>query len=292
MNFRPSIEFTGGVQMGIQWLQKSDTLKANISETLLSQWFVNPQINLTEWKDQSSLLVSLSFKDDAEVKKVSDSIEEVLLAKGHITSEDNVIGLSLNGPSVSNYMKSSTINALTVGIIFIAVYMMFSFAGMRKHISPLTLAIVTIVTMLFDVSIPAGIYGLWMMIDPTVTVDTIFIIALMTTIGYSINDTIIILDRIRENTIKNKEGLEKWTILYANIFESSLRQTMRRSLGTSFSTLLAIWAMYFFGESVMKSFAFTMGAGVIAWSFSSIFLSSTLTYILLNVWKKEFKKMA
>jgi preprotein translocase subunit SecF len=132
-----------------------------------------------------------------------------LLAKGHITSEDNVIGLSLNGPSVSNYMKSSTINALTVGIIFIAVYMMFSFAGMRKHISPLTLAIVTIVTMLFDVSIPAGIYGLWMMIDPTVTVDTIFIIALMTTIGYSINDTIIILDRIRENTIKNKEGLEK-----------------------------------------------------------------------------------
>jgi preprotein translocase subunit SecF len=291
MNFRPSIEFTGWVQMGLEWLQQSDTLEKDISEALVSQWFSTPQIHITTSDTQASLVVSLPFKDDTEVKKVSDSITQTLLTKKHIVSEENIVGLSLNGPSVSNYMKSSTINALIVGIIFIAIYMMFSFASMRKHISPLTLAIVTIVTMIFDVSIPAWVYGIWMMINPTVTVDTIFIIALMTTIWYSINDTIIVLDRIRENTIKNKDGLEKGSILYANVFESSLRQTMRRSLGTSFSTLLAIAAMYFFGESVMKSFAFTMGAGVIAWSFSSIFLSSTLTYLLLGVWKKEFKKI-
>jgi preprotein translocase subunit SecF len=102
-------------------------------------------------------------------------------------------------------MKSSTVSALIVGILFIAIYMMFSFASMRKHISPLTLAFVAIATMIFDISIPTGAYALWMSMNHTVTVDTIFVIAIMTTIGYSINDTIIILDRIRENTAKNKE---------------------------------------------------------------------------------------
>jgi len=102
-------------------------------------------------------------------------------------------------------MKSSTVSALIVGILFIAVYMMFSFASMRKHISPLTLAFVAIATMIFDISIPTGAYALWMLFNHTIAVDTIFVIAIMTTIGYSINDTIIILDRIRENTAKNKE---------------------------------------------------------------------------------------
>lgn len=68
------------------------------------------------------------------------------------------------------------------------------------------------------------------MIDSTITVDTVFVIAILTTMGYSINDTIIILDRIRENTIKHKDGLENGSILYGDIFETSLWQTMRRSI--------------------------------------------------------------
>ena len=102
-------------------------------------------------------------------------------------------------------MKSSAINAIVAGLVLISIYMMFSFVAMRKHISPLTLAIVTMATMIFDLAIPAGAYGLWMAINNTITVDTTFIIAILTIMGYSINDTIIILDRVRENTIKYKE---------------------------------------------------------------------------------------
>jgi len=82
---------------------------------------------------------------------------------------------------------------------------MFSFVSMRKHISPLTLAIVTMATMVFDLAIPAGAYGLWMAFNNSITVDTTFIISILTIMGYSINDTIIILDRVRENTVKYKE---------------------------------------------------------------------------------------
>ena len=96
-------------------------------------------------------------------------------------------------------MQSSAKNALIIGLILMAIYMMISFASIRKTMNPGILAGVTIATMIFDVSIPAGAYGLLMMFNSTVNIDTIFIIAVLANMGYSINDTIIIFDRIREN---------------------------------------------------------------------------------------------
>jgi len=145
--------------------------------------------------------------------------------------------------------------------------------------------------MIFDLAIPAGWYGLWMAINNTITVDTTFIISMLTIMWYSINDTIIILDRVRENTIKYKEGLEKGTVLYGTLIENSVWQTMRRSIGTGLAVFIMVVAMFMFGASVMKTFAFTMGIGVIAGSFSSIFLASPLVYVLLNRWRKELPKL-
>ncbi len=291
LNFRPSIEFTGGIQLFVKNISNQDTLVDNLTKSLIEKWFENPQINLEEKGEADSLLVSLTFKDDNQVKEVSTIVNKLLIEGKYINNEEDVIGSSLNGPSISEYMKSSAINAIIAGLVLIAIYMMFSFVSMRKHISPLTLAIVTIATMTFDLAIPAGAYGLWMAINNSITVDTTFIISMLTIMGYSINDTIIILDRIRENTIKHKEWLEKWTILYWTLIENSIRQTIRRSLGTGIAVIVMVITMFLFGASVMKTFAFTMGIGVIAGSFSSIFLASPLVYILLNKWKKELPRL-
>lgn len=97
------------------------------------------------------------------------------------------------------------------------------------------------------------------MLDKTMTVNTVFIIAVLTNMGYSINDTIIIFDRIREN-IKLKAGHKG--ILFGKIFEDSLRQTMRRSLGTVFAVFLVILAMFLLGTGSIREFAFTIGMGV------------------------------
>lgn len=123
-----------------------------------------------------------------------------------------------------------------------AIYMIFSFAAVRKEISPTILAGVVIFTMIFDVGMPAGAYGVRMMLDHTMTINTVFIIAVLTNMGYSINDTIIIFDRIREN-LKLKAGQKG--ILFGKIFEDSLRQTMRRSFGTVFAVFVVIVFMFF-----------------------------------------------
>jgi preprotein translocase SecF subunit len=160
-------------------------------------------------------------------------------------------------------MQSAAIRAIVVGIMLMVIYMLFSFSTIRKTVPPSILAAVTVATMIFDISVPAGAYGLLMMINPTVQVDTVFIIAILTTMGYSINDTIIIFDRIRENMGKAARSTTKG-IIYGNVFESSLWQTMRRSVGTSLSILLVVIAMYAFGTRVIQLFAFTIGIGVIA----------------------------
>lgn len=137
-----------------------------------------------------------------------------------------------------------------------AIYMLFSFATIRKSVAPSILAIVTIVTMVFDVSLPAGAYGIRMRLDKTIMIDSVFIIALLTNMGYSINDTIIIFDRVRENVQNVSEN--KGTV-FGKIFEKSLWQTMRRSFGTVFSTFLVIVAMFLIGTGIIKQFAFTIG---------------------------------
>ena len=86
-----------------------------------------------------------------------------------------------------------------------------------------------------------------MSLNGAVQIDTVFIIALLTVMGYSVNDTIVIFDRVRENVQDNEEAIEKGTVSAEEIYETSLRQTMRRSIGTSVSTLLVVAAMYIFG---------------------------------------------
>jgi SecD/SecF fusion protein len=142
--------------------------------------------------------------------------------------------------------------------------------------------------MIFDVGVPAWAYGVWMMLDKTMAVNTVFIIAVLTNMWYSINDTIIIFDRIREN-IKNKAG-QKW-ILFGKIFEDSLWQTMRRSLGTVFALFLVIIAMFLLWTWAIREFAFTIWMWVIFGSYSSIFISAPLTYILLGKYRKERKEI-
>ncbi len=158
---------------------------------------------------------------------------------------------------------------------------------MRTFVSPVLLGGVTVLTLLFDVASAAGGYGILMMFNHAVQVDAVFIIALLTVMGYSINDTIIILDRVRENFIEKKQAVEKGTLTYADIFETSLWQTMRRSLATSLNTLAMILFMYMFGTGVLRLFAFTMGVGIIGGTFSSIFFAAPLSYLISNYFHKQ-----
>lgn len=288
MNARFSEEFTGGVKITVAGDLDQTKVTEAITKYLEAQGYTENRVSLKEGTKQTAISIVTSIQTDEKVAVLSKDVQNFLVEGKYITGPDQIIEQSITWPSVGSYMETTAIKALIIGLILMAIYMMFSFATIRKSISPSTLAVVTVISMIFDISIPAGAYGFLMMINPTVTVDTIFIIAILTNMGYSINDTIIIFDRVRENmTLKGHiKGM-----LFGKIFEDSLRQTMRRSIGTVVALLLVIAFMFILGSGVIKDFAFTIGIGVIAGSYSSIFINGPLAYVLLGKYKEERKAM-
>ncbi|MEI7562811.1 MAG: protein translocase subunit SecF [bacterium] len=287
-NARFSEEFTGGVKITVAGNLSEESLKQDLQSYLTSQGYLNTNIAAQQEKNTTKISLRTDVQNDEKVNVLSKDIQKFLVDKKYISSTSMILEQSITGPSVGGYMQKTARNAIIVGVILMAIYMMFSFATIRKSIAPGVLALVTVVTMIFDVSLPAGAYGIWMMLDKTVMIDSVFIVALLTNMGYSINDTIIIFDRIREN-VQNKSSQKG--ILFGKIFEDSLWQTMRRSMGTVLATFLVILAMFVLGAGVIKQFAFTIGMGVIFGSYSSIFISAPLAYILVGKYKKERKQM-
>lgn len=279
-NMRLSIQFTGGIEMVVDAPEISGEVVDTVTTDLTAQGYTD--FVATAWKKDaySSLLIQTRLNDSAQIDGVTDILESTLISEWVIQSTDDVLELAIIGPSIGDYIKSSAQTALIVGIIFMAWYILVVFASMRRIISPAALWVITVITMIFDIALPAGAYGILMMINPAAQIDTVFIISLLTVMGYSVNDTIVIFDRIRENVLASTKQLEEETITLENLYETSLRQTMRRSIGTSISTLVVVVAMYLFGTGTLKTFAFTLGLWVVAGTYSSIFLAAPMAYLI------------
>lgn len=283
-----SIQFTGGMEIVVDEPIDASLVTKELTQALQSKSYTNFVVAIGEKDEYDSVLLQIAVDDDEKVNELTQIVNQTLLDTKTISSLDNILESSITGPSIGKYITKTAKNALIRGIILMAFYILFSFAWMRELISPLLLWIVTIITMIFDVSIAAGAYGFLMKMNAAVQIDTIFIIALLTVLWYSVNDTIIIFDRIRENFTEKHTALESGKVTNEEIFEMSLRQTMRRSIATSLSTLLVVFAMYIFGTWILKMFAFTLGIWVMAGTYSSIFLAAPFAYLLSN--KSKSKK--
>lgn len=276
---RYSIQFTGWIEMVLDTPTIQQNVADSVAQSLQSAGFTPGQITVWTKDSFASLLVQLSLSSDEHVQKVTEILKTTLTDVGAIQSADNVLEQSIIWPSIWEYMKKSAMRALFRWLLLMAWYILIAFRVMRHLISPALLWVITILTMVFDIAFPAWMYGVWMSLNPVVQVDAVFIIALLTIMWYSINDTIIIFDRVRENYIAHEEEFDKGKGDIAELFEKSLWQTMKRSLGTSFTTFLVVAAMWIFWTWALKLFAFTFGVGVISWSFSSIFFAAPLAYL-------------
>ncbi len=279
-NLRPSIEFTWGMEITVDSdLEESeDEVISGLEEQLQREGFEDASVSIWEKDWYPSLLLRIEFEWDEEVDLVSDISRSFLLDEWFIVDEDDILEVAIIGPSIWDWMKRSAITALWFGLIFMAVYMLFAFSWIRHFLSPWILAGIVMFTLAFDVLIPAGAYWIFMNVNEAIQVDLIFVVAVLTIMGYSINDTIVILDRIRENISFNKNNLEEGNVNYLQLFEKSVWQTMRRSLATSFSTILVLLAMFVFWSTMIQLFAFTLFIWVLAGTFSSIFLAAPLAY--------------
>jgi preprotein translocase subunit SecF len=161
-------------------------------------------------------------------------------------------------------------------VLAILCFIAFSFREVSRPVSSWKYGVIAMVTLLHDIIVPTGVYVLLSHYYGA-EVDTLFVISLLTILGISIADKIVVFDRIRENL---KGGSSR---NFEDVVGTSLRQTFTRSINTSVTVILALVALYLFGPVTTKFFALTLTVGMIVGTYSSIFVASPL----LTVWNRN-----
>ncbi len=171
--------------------------------------------------------------------------------------------------SLSNELRKKSFLMISLVLLAIGIYVAIAFYKLKKYFPPSILAFIVIITLFHDILGTAGVY-IFLSKFFNFEIDLKFITALLIIAGFSVHDTIVVFDRLRENILKtNKKDKE--------IFNLSLKQTMRRSLFTSFTTVLAILPLSILIYD-LRAFLFSIQLGILIGTYSSIFLASTLLY--------------
>lgn len=279
-----SEEFTGWVSISINTQTNAEDIQNNLKSFLSEKDYGKTTVHVNTTDEETQIKINADLKNDDVVAQLSTDISKFLIDKWYVGSTEDIIGQALTGPSVWDYMKTTAMQALIIWLVLMVIYMLLAFKEIRKYISPAVLSGVVLCVMLFDILATVWAYWVWMLINDTLQVDTIFIISVLTVIAYGINDVIVIFDRIRENMSRNKDK----NVVYWRLFEDSVWQSVRRSIWTSISTLIVLVAMFFlWNSSVLQQFSFTVWMWIVFATLSSIFLWAPLAYLLMWKFSKE-----
>ena len=241
---------------------------------------------------QKVLSDNLSIKD-IEVSFVGD--KGILLKMGEIsevqhqeilkTIKDNFSEPSQEnkfdsiGPVVGEELKDKSIQAVVITLLAIIIYIAFVFRKMSVVLSPWAMGLAAMIALAHDIIIPVGVFSLLGHFSG-IEISAVFMAALLTILGYSVSDTVVIFDRIRENVIRNRAREN-----FSKLVHISIMQTLTRSLNTNFTALLSLVAIYLFGGESLKYFALALIIGIFLGAYSSIFVASPLL-----VWWSDWTK--
>ncbi|MEO5927518.1 MAG: protein translocase subunit SecF [Patescibacteria group bacterium] len=187
------------------------------------------------------------------------------------------------GPSVGDELREKSIYALIVSFLAIMAYIAWAFRKVSAPVQSWKYGVVTIMQAFRDIMIPIGVFS-FLGHFYGVEVGTPFIAAILTVLGYSITDCIVVMDRVREN-------LQRHSGTFAEIVERSIHQTLLRSFNTSMATLLTLFSIFFFGGASLHEFTLALIIGIVVGTYSSIFISAP-TLVTWNSWvqKRNAKK--
>ncbi len=263
MGLRPSIDFTGGTLVEVSY-EEARPDKGAVEEAL-----------------EKAGVESFSVRAIGEQGYLVRSRE--LSVAGHTSALD---ALSLGGtvpltekrhttigPVIGDELAKKAFVAIGVVVLLTILYVAFAFRYVSKPVSSWVYGIIVIVALVHDVLVPTAFFALMGSVLG-VEIDILFVTALLTILGYSVNDTIVIFDRVRENLRENEE--KRIEESFDETVGRSLSETWVRSLYTSVTTLLAVLAIFVFGGEPTRAFTLTLAIGVVGGAFSSLFLAAPL----------------
>jgi preprotein translocase subunit SecF len=262
---RPSIEFTGGTLLEVGYEGGAVGGKDLIEEKLETQAL--GAYSLRPFGNDAYLLRVREIRQE-ELPLIMEAFD-VAGAGEQVLRRQNTVG-----PTIGAELQNKAFVALGIVITLTIVYVAFAFRHVSEPVSSWKYGLIAIITLIHDITIPAGVFAIVGHLTGTAEADVLFVTALLTILGYSVNDTIVIFDRIRENLKRNQE--ERVDESFEYTVGVSLEQTFVRSFNTSFTVLIVVVAILLFGGSATYHFALALTAGVVAGTYSSLFLAAPL----------------
>ena len=268
---RPGLDFVGGSRLQVERdCSKPDNCKqavdiATVREVAKEQGLENSSIQISG--KNGVLIRSKELKVEQRTSLLNALSEKIGEFDPKKTQIDTV------GPTLGRQLFSSGIKALTAAFIGIIIYLSFRFQ--------LDYAVFAIIAIFHDILITVGIFSILGLVGG-IELDSLFIVALLTITGFSVNDTVVIYDRIRE-TLKNDSGRP-----IAEVVDDAVNQTLPRSVNTTLTTLLPLFAIFLFGGETLRNFSLALIIGFAMGAYSSIFIASTL----LAWWRERYQQEA
>jgi preprotein translocase subunit SecF len=297
LGLKPGIDFTGGSLMEVRYTEVPEKAAVESAVAALEIGTVDVRQSVSE----SGSGYILSFRDvtDAERQTIENALE-------NLSDGGEVIRFTSIGPTIGQELRDKAAWAIVAVLSIILVYVAFAFSGIGKPVSSWIYGGLVTLILGHDILVPIAAMSILGYFTGA-EVDILFVTALLTILGYSVNDTIVIFDRVREKLVQNRTevtkkvkvtapgGLDRTEVTYtlnkpfADIVGQAVDETMARSINTSLTVFLALAALYVFGSEVTENFVIVLMVGVLAGAYSSIFIASPL---LVYIEEKFIRKSA
>ncbi len=282
LGLKQGIDFTGGSLTEVAY--ENAPAKEQVEETIsVMELGVSSVRESIDDSGRSALLIRTRDLSESERSQLSSLVSD-LGEGGEVTRFTSI------GPVIGQELKDKSGWAVFGVVSIIVLYVAFAFAGIGTPVSSWTYGGITILVLIHDVLVPTALMSV-LGYTLGIEVDVLFVMALLAVLGYSVNDTIVVFDRVRENLQQNRTehrkkttevGVVKEEVTYTltkpyeEIVGTAVQETLARSINTSITTLSVLLALYFLGGTVTQTFALILFAGVLAGTYSSICIASPL----------------
>lgn len=266
---KPGIDFTGGSLLEVSF--EGDRPSNDAIEAVVA----NTDVEVSQVKTAGDSDVIIRMKDITEEKH--QEVLAVLQQEYEGVTENRFESI---GPVLGDELRNKAVIAIVLVLLAIVLYLSYAFKKVSKDIASWKFGVAAIVALVHDIAIIVGVFVLLGRFAG-VEVDALFVTALLTVLGFSVHDTIVVFDRVRYNLTKKKVSIP-----FVEIVNSSVLETIVRSINTSSTTLLVLVCLYLFGGESIQWFVLALAIGVVAGTYSSIFVASPL----LVFWQKYSQK--
>jgi preprotein translocase subunit SecF len=258
-----SIDFTGGTLVDVTYpagRPSATVIEQSLNTAGFSEYELQ-ELNTNDYNLRAGSLTSVQETD----------LTQALSVNGQYPA--SIVSLNEVGPTIGAQLKSDSIEAIAAVLLCILLFIAFAFRKVSKPISSWVYGLMAIVGLCHNVLVTCGFFALLGHLTGA-QIDELFVTALLTVLGFSVHDTIVVFDRVRENLRINQEKGRRED--FAETAGRALSQTFTRSINTSLTVLLTLLALYFLGPQSTQVFSLTLLVGIIAGTYSSIFLATPL----------------